>query len=477
MSHVKIGPEFFAKAKNDYADLRRAWVREILQNSIDATNCNNITLTIEPSKENQTKVTAHNDGDPMDEHTLTTKLLSLGSSGKNFNGTTGGFGKAKELLYLTHPSYQIRTGTHQVDGSGGEYELTQIPHHPGTTSTVTMDGNQTEPLIEAAQELAAQTQWHGTLIINDHVTPTNLRKGTPRKELAWAKIYTNKSQKNIAIIRINGLPMFTRYVSYDGTILIELIGNSNEILTSNRDGLTYSYREQLNEFITSLTVDKKSALRNQAPTYEIYPGTDRTTKPTTHEHHQPDITHTDLTDLINVTRTRIAASTHADGREPTATEPSINIGPTLIIKNTTGLETPAHYRPGPDQSSYAKKLTRAWAAILLKLHEILNRHDQFNIGLLIDEENIAEHEQGPYGRTYYINPTTIVKQRNNPNCKSLKNRYPGAWQARHTLIALALHEMVHATHKHHDDEYASKLTEYTDKALQHLNEITPLCRG
>lgn len=477
MSHVRIGPEFFAKAKNDYADWRRAWVREILQNSIDATNCNNITLTIEPSKENQTKVTAHNDGDSMDEHTLTTKLLSLGSSGKNFNGTTGGFGKAKELLYLTHPSYQIRTGTHQVDGSGGEYELTKTPHDeytPGTTSTVTMEGNQTELLLEATQELAAQTQWHGTLTVNGHITPTNLRKGTPRKELTWAKIYTNRSQQNIAIIRINGLPMFTRYVSYNGCVLIELTGNSNEILTSNRDGLTHPHREQLNEFITSLTVDKKSALRTQAPTYEIYRGTNQRVKLAID---QPGNTPNDLTNTITSIRTRIAATTPTDEREPSTAEPSTNIGHTLIIKNTTGLETPAHYRPGPNQSNYAKKLITTWAAILLKLHEILNRHDQFNIGLLIDEENIAEHEQGPHGTTYYINPTTIVSQKNNPNCKSLKNRYPGAWQARHTLIALALHEITHATHRHHDDSYASQLTEYTDKALQHINEITPLCRG
>jgi hypothetical protein len=33
---VKIGPEFFAKAKNDYANWKWAIIREFMQNSMDA---------------------------------------------------------------------------------------------------------------------------------------------------------------------------------------------------------------------------------------------------------------------------------------------------------------------------------------------------------------------------------------------------------------------------------------------------------
>ena len=95
-SQVKIGPEFFIKAKNDYSDWKWALIREFFQNSID---CGSRQISIDITYANgKTTLTISNDGEPMTEQILTEKLLSLGSSGKGFAGTVGGFGKAKELL-------------------------------------------------------------------------------------------------------------------------------------------------------------------------------------------------------------------------------------------------------------------------------------------------------------------------------------------------------------------------------------------
>ena len=46
MASFKIGREFFAKAKADYADWRWSWVREISQNSMDCGS-SRIDVTIE----------------------------------------------------------------------------------------------------------------------------------------------------------------------------------------------------------------------------------------------------------------------------------------------------------------------------------------------------------------------------------------------------------------------------------------------
>ena len=75
----------------------------------------------------------------MTRDELVNKFLALDESGNDFNGTVGGFGQARLLIDLTQPSYQIVTGKWQVQGSGGEYDVTETPtHHHGTASTIRM---------------------------------------------------------------------------------------------------------------------------------------------------------------------------------------------------------------------------------------------------------------------------------------------------------------------------------------------------
>src|SRR5262245_3323170 len=123
MPQVKIGPSFFVKEKNDYSDWRWAWVRELCQNSIDAPGCDRVEFTIRRDSDNTTAVCTNN-GTPMSKEILLDKFLAIGESGKNFaSGAVGGFGKAKILIAFCHQSYVIRTGTLEVRGSGGDFEL------------------------------------------------------------------------------------------------------------------------------------------------------------------------------------------------------------------------------------------------------------------------------------------------------------------------------------------------------------------
>ena len=139
MASFKIGREFFAKAKADYADWRWSWVREISQNSMDCGS-NRIDVTIERDGAN-TQIAVSNDGQPMTQDILINKFLTLGGSAKD--GGVGGFGKAKELLVCCHLHWSIRTGSLLAEGEGGEYELTSglAPLH-GTTTTVLMEGDE-----------------------------------------------------------------------------------------------------------------------------------------------------------------------------------------------------------------------------------------------------------------------------------------------------------------------------------------------
>ena len=51
MASFKIGREFFAKAKADYADWHWSWIREISQNCMDCGS-SRINVTIERKGEN-----------------------------------------------------------------------------------------------------------------------------------------------------------------------------------------------------------------------------------------------------------------------------------------------------------------------------------------------------------------------------------------------------------------------------------------
>jgi hypothetical protein len=103
MASFKIGREFFAKAKADYADWRWSWVREISQNSMDC-HSNRIDVTIGRDGAN-TQIAVSNDGQPMALDVLVNKFLTLGGSAKD--GGVGGFGKAKELLVLQRHVRQL----------------------------------------------------------------------------------------------------------------------------------------------------------------------------------------------------------------------------------------------------------------------------------------------------------------------------------------------------------------------------------
>ena len=136
--HVTIGPRFFETAIKDYENPHWAFVREIMQNSIDAGS-RTIHWKFAPSPDGGLTVTITDDGCGMNRDILVNKLLELGGSGKEFrDGAVGGFGKAKELLLFSQRSYRIETHNLILEGSGADYTLADIDDFgiDGTVITV-----------------------------------------------------------------------------------------------------------------------------------------------------------------------------------------------------------------------------------------------------------------------------------------------------------------------------------------------------
>jgi len=491
MPQISIGPEFFAKAKNDYNDWHWAIVREFNQNGMD---CDSRTIQWTVAIENgQTIVTVTNDGSPMTEEVLIGKLLSLGSSGKDEReGNTGGFGKAKEILYFCHESYEIHSGELCVKGRGGDYDLVDNGYTRGTSSTIVIDGEHEVALKRAFDQFVLYGQWSGTFYWNGESHKADMRKGSPRRDLGFGTVYTNKSTKYKMVVRINGQPMFIRDCGLDRCVVVELSEDSLECLQSNRDGLKWSKRQELDTFVTELSVDKRSALKPRQERYRHYDGSRlchrsarevKTSAILQIEKPEPVEDESVLIDLVedheeqtgtteyheeHVDRPRQKAAAYA----PMAPveEVRVAVSEEFVIKNETDLVIPTYYRPDePDFSSYSQKLARIWGRVMLQLHRTFDHDADFAIGFLFSEEDEAQFEDGRFGRTYLIAPASLVEQQNS-NSRSWKRRFQ--LTERNRILSVAVHEFAHGLgFDVHDEAYAGKLTDLFAKVMDHRKDF------
>lgn len=132
---VQVPHSYFQKARSEYSDWRWAVIREFIQNSYDA-QASTIEFRLIANAADRIELHVDDDGIGMDEDTLLNVLLCMGGSRK-LEGSIGGKGWAKAILFFAHHGYTIRTGNLRVDGSGGEYRLTEEPTNiAGTRITV-----------------------------------------------------------------------------------------------------------------------------------------------------------------------------------------------------------------------------------------------------------------------------------------------------------------------------------------------------
>lgn len=516
MSTMRVGisHDFFARGLNDYADWHWAWVRELAQNGIDAGS-KNLHFLVHTNDDGNTEATCWNDGPSMDRETLLDKFLCLGGTTKTFEDSVGGFGIAKTVIALAHKHYRIETGPFCVEGSGGEFELTEQAKFDGTKTSVIMDGDHTEELLRDLNRWIDLAQCKATFSINGVDRYATMKKGTPRRDLGFGKVYSNKQGEYQMVVRINGMPMFTERTSFDRLVIVELQGNSAEVMTSNRDGLVRPFSSELQEFVTELAVDKRSALKDRrGPRYTHYRGTKLC--------HQSALNVADVVGvgpeiadypkagvgevaaIVNgtpdsgpVDGVRIVPIDYVDGTEDVDLECSTartgfqrtaaalllsapehhqvaTLGHNFILKNETDLKIPKYYDPGSGElSGYSEKLIRFWGRIMLEVHRLFDREDEFSIGFIFDVGDVgsteAEHEEGDYGRVYYINPCRIVEQVGSYS-KSFKKRF--LLTERDRLIMIGVHEFVHGTgNSWHDETYANRLTDYAAFVMKHRKQF------
>ncbi len=490
MTAITIGPSFFKKEFKDYSNWHWAYIREALQNCFDAPSSKNVKIELSQQNGNTT-ITFSNDGGTMDENTIVNKLLSLGESGKNFVGSVGGFGKAKVLLYFAQTSYTIRSGNYIIKGEGGHYNIEKGEYYPGTSSTVVIEGEHKFSLENALIRFCRHAQWEGTVTYSGKHLETNQHKGTFRRELSFGRVYTNQNVKG-AVCRIHGIPMFIDTYCTDRGVIIELNGNSGTTLTSNRDMLSYTYRNELSQFTKMLNTDATKALSVPNPTVTYYPGHKCYIKKTTTKQEKSEAIAAKVTrSTVYTFNSETTQSTAVENDDDTnwaeicdipaeqeSQDPQeVNqLGFNFYIRNETRLVVPNHFLP-TQMSEYATKLSHIWANVLLTMHQILesnkvNVPSTFSVGFVFSENTEALYHLKDGEVTYYLNPCSIAQDRTGTR---FKKRFLLTEKER--IISIAVHEIVHALgYEYHDEDYACKLTELFAVAMKNRTKFNACFR-
>lgn len=471
MSTVKIGSSFFRNELKEYDNWHWAIIREAIQNSIDAKGSRSIDIAIYED-DSSTHLIWENNGESMTREVLTDKLLNLGESGKRFEGTVGGFGKAKVLLYFAHSQYRIFTGDLQVYGQGGDYEIQEAAETiKGTRSHVVIEGHHASELREQVHKLCRYLTWTGNVYLwtpgsqdrSKLTKATNLRR---RSEIELGTIYTNRSEQNTLVVRSGGIPMFSCYNGYSGLVVVDLKATTG-VLTANRDGLTWQWRSQLEQFLTELGTNSNSAFRvpNQTIKYPGYkyhyhpepkkiatPQPKAVTTPVA-AYSPKDFTKNNTTDFSPHS---YEEQTTPEKITPEKTTPVQDPTPQFFLRNASGRKIPKDYLP-ESFSTYAKKLLHSWTQMLIKLHHVRGMSGTFSVGFVFEPEVRALYQKDENEVIYYIAPVDVSNMK-----KAWKLDYAG----KQSLLAVAAHELVHGMgYGYHGESFACAYTDFMGEVL------------
>jgi len=419
-------------------------------------------------------ITVIDDGCGMSLDTLVNKLLFLGGTLKA-EGSTGAFGKAKEVLFFAHKEYLVHTKNLLLTGSGDDYQISETTDHlDGTLITIYIhEGENFEHLVNYATQVAEMIETNCEIIVDGNNIPCKFPKGELRKQLDIGSIYVNEALSPIysAKVRMNGIWMFDQYIGEDMPhITLELSGDSIASMTSNRDGMKDNCLHEANEFFQKLAADRKSALFPDKVEMTIHAqGIDG---------QQIRVTDDDLEFLEARYRDMphdqfLAAiagffSDNGEGLDHTLTKMRCKDVDRLdytrlkyfgfkwdtIHKFETGKETEARkFLDGSAaRAKRAKTLLTIWGETLKQVMLDTEMYHSFTVGFNWDENQQAQFENQNGNICFYLNPNILSKYPLN-NKKGLARK----------LKQIGCHEVAHFIREYHDEYFVGTMEDFQEK--------------
>ncbi len=292
---VRIDKRQFITERNGYDDWRFATWRELFHNSTDAgadrfTINMGITAAIgafgeEIEPHDVIRLEFTDNGRGMTRETLENVFFNVGMTTKSGSGAVGGFGTARQMLCFSHDSYQIHTGNLLVEGNGPRYALHDLPpgYEPVKGCRFIIDIDQRENgwcsadmdgVTRALKDYLSLSQTPGVVTLNGERLSEKLLRGQARRTLVddegqvFATAYTSEGKRarsGTLVIRQSGSAMFHRGVASKGHIIIEIEqGWARKVMNDKRSALVGPYRRVLDDFVSSLIVDQRSAMSDKS---------------------------------------------------------------------------------------------------------------------------------------------------------------------------------------------------------------------
>lgn len=489
IAEIKFPMEYFKKIpRNEYGNVQYAWIREVLQNSLDA-HASEIRIVIDNGY-----ITVVDNGKGMNYNTLTNAFLSLGGSEKE-SGSVGGFGKAKEIELFTWDEWSIKTSTGKEawfvsNEHIGKKPIESItPNFRGTIIKIKSDTEYDDATwkYRIRNYIKTCTTNCKIFVNEDQIKTLNMRG--KKIELDWADVIYNKSRDTSEIyVRIGGITMFEKYnSSLKGTVIIDITKPSTEILTSNRESFKYTYSPKYDRLIEEITIDTKSAFRNKKNTViENYVGKNIFSyiKKVKEEIEKGDVETSpelkqeikeakDVDDLIKI-RDRLIEQVQIQSVHSTNLSIAAKINDYIdnyyedehINRSVMGFEffvmRNENKKPKLDPNSRkCQTILNFTKNILVKLVEKFNINQEISIGLLYitdEEEKDVQARMLTYeGKKYLlINPDAIL---------SMKHDSLGAQLYQHIT-----HELTHLICTYHNEEFTSLWTTYLLYYAENIRE-------
>ena len=481
MATIKISSEFFENEIRNYSNWEQAFWRELFQNSIDA-GANKIDISYEKLG-NNCIVSFKDNGKGMSKNVLENVFFNLGTTTKNSSNSVGGFGRARIILCFAQTDYLIRTQELQVRGYGANYEIEEdLNFMQGCKFVITIPLNKFysnfEKFEQALKDYLLMSNIRASININNNSYDYQplIARGK-KKELSFGTAYANKSaaDKNKIIFRVNGIAMFTRYTSANIQVIVEINPEkSRQVLLSNRDSLTWSCQDEVEQFCELIGKETLSAFREKTQGEEIVIGSARK--------FQRKIDTSNVTPKAEgngfiFNREISFQEEHSNEISTLQAKSSITDGLVVLTKTADKKIRAAAKNFSPDKleapESRKLKLLKQWAiaceAALESLCKITNMEEiDWRPGFVFDETMEACHKLSNDGaHTLMLNP---IHTKGNDIGKikfSITN-----FHSHVELLTLAAHEVAHCEYKWHDESYAGLFTDIVSDMMKNINILS-----
>jgi hypothetical protein len=465
--------QYRENAKKEYSYIWRALFREFIQNSSDAKATEIHFLIDEKSR----IIRVSDNGSGMDLDVIQNRLLFIGGSKKE-QGSIGGLGKAKELLFFSHPQWEVITNQHVVTGEGGEYEIFENSEPiSGTTITLTqsMDDNIPWPqLISALRSVVSYSNLDTKVFLMTEDSKEELPKmilGHFVKDVMKnvekiGQLYFRKDPEAYSShmhVQINGCWMFDKYIGETGgqaTLNLDsAILDPIKCLTANRDSFRNDYQDIIDELVAELIVDKRSGTaKYKKPEVTLIRGTGQIEVSVTREYINAliqslkneaieikDLCTQDPLGLSRINALIDGTTINIDNMHDIIERYMQIIGyePNFIIReynnDSMTRENIQRWLKTKKASTIAKVWTETLKQVLLD-NEIPTR---FTAGFLFDEDIAAARtDDSVYGQCFLINPLKVPQT-------GVQNKV----EFMNYMRTTAIHEINHMNYSYHDEDF------------------------